>query len=42
MLIQHQNASEKDRQDLVRMIEESVNRLDDVIKLLVKKAARQI
>jgi hypothetical protein len=24
------------------MIEESVNRLDDVIKLLVKKAARQI
>ena len=42
MLVQHGSASEKERLELVRMIEESVNRLDDVIKLLVKKAARQI
>jgi hypothetical protein len=42
MLVQHRGASENERLELVKMIEDSVNRLDDVIKLLVKKAARQI
>lgn len=42
MLLAHKETSPKEREQLVKMIEESVNKLDEVIKLLVKKAARQI
>lgn len=42
MMLEHRNASDQEREDLTKMIEESVSRLDDVIKLLIKKAARQI
>jgi signal transduction histidine kinase len=42
MMLDYKGASDTEREDLVKMIEESVNRLDDVIKLLIKKAARQI
>lgn len=42
MLKNNSNASEQERQELMAMIDDSVNRLDEVIRLLVRKAARQI
>jgi nitrogen-specific signal transduction histidine kinase len=42
MLMQHQVASDLDRKELLGMIHSSVNKLDDAIKALVKKAAREL
>jgi hypothetical protein len=42
MLMQHQVASDVDRKELLGMIHSSVNKLDDAIKALVKKAAREL
>lgn len=42
MLREHPSASDKDKKDLIEMIDTSVNKLDDAIKALVKKAAREI
>jgi hypothetical protein len=42
MLMQHQAASDVDRKELLAMISTSVNKLDDAIKILVKKAAREL
>lgn len=42
MLKDNSNASDKERQEVMAMIDDSVNRLDEVIRLLVRKAARQI
>jgi nitrogen-specific signal transduction histidine kinase len=42
MLMQHQEASDVDRKELLKMIHTSVNKLDDAIKILVKKAAREL
>jgi signal transduction histidine kinase len=42
MLMQHQVASDVDRKELLAMISTSVNKLDDAIKVLVKKAAREL
>jgi nitrogen-specific signal transduction histidine kinase len=42
MLKDNSDASPKERQELMSMVDDSVNRLDDVIKILVRKAARQI
>ena len=36
------NVSDKERLELMLMIDDSVNKLDDVIRVLVRKAARQI
>jgi hypothetical protein len=41
-MLDYKDASDTERADLAKMIEDSVNRLDDVIRLLIKKAARQI
>jgi nitrogen-specific signal transduction histidine kinase len=42
MLIQHHVADDIDRKELLGMISSSVNKLDDAIKALVKKAAREL
>jgi hypothetical protein len=42
MLMQHQGASDVDRKDVLSMIHTSVNKLDDAIKILIKKAAREL
>jgi light-regulated signal transduction histidine kinase (bacteriophytochrome) len=42
MLMQHQGASDLDKKDVLSMINTSVNKLDAAIKILVKKAAREL
>ena len=42
MLMQHQVASDVDRKELLAMISTSVNKLDEAIKVLIKKAAREL
>jgi signal transduction histidine kinase len=42
MLMQHQGASDLDKKDVLGMINTSVNKLDAAIKILVKKAAREL
>jgi signal transduction histidine kinase len=42
MLLDHPEATEQEKSGIMIMIASSVNRLDDVVKLLVKKATRQI
>jgi signal transduction histidine kinase len=42
MLMQHHSADDVDRKDLLGMIHTSVNKLDDAIKILIKKAAREL
>jgi signal transduction histidine kinase len=42
MLMQHQGASDVDRKDVLSMIHISVNKLDNAIKILIKKAAREL
>jgi hypothetical protein len=42
MLMQHPSASDVDKKDVLAMIHTSVNKLDDAIKILVKKAAREL
>jgi light-regulated signal transduction histidine kinase (bacteriophytochrome) len=42
ILMQHQGASDVDRKDVLTMIHTSVNKLDDAIKILIKKAAREL
>jgi hypothetical protein len=42
MLKENKDASEIERKELMIMIDDSVNRLDEVIRVLVRKAARQI
>jgi len=40
--MQHQVADDIDRKELLSMIRTSVNKLDEAIKALVKKAAREL
>lgn len=42
MLMDHTEATEQEREGIVKMIANSVEKLDDVIRILVKKATRQI
>ena len=42
MMVEHTNATEQEREDEMKMLANSVDKLDDVIRLLVKKATRQI
>jgi nitrogen-specific signal transduction histidine kinase len=42
MLMEHKVASDVDRKELLAMISTSVTKLDDAIKALVKKAAREL
>jgi signal transduction histidine kinase len=42
MMIEHDNATDQERNDVMKMLANSVDKLDDVIRLLVKKATRQI
>ena len=42
MMIEHESATDQERNDVMKMLENSVDKLDDVIRLLVKKATRQI
>ena len=42
MLNEHQWATDQEREGILRMLGNSVDKLDDVIRLLVKKATRQI
>lgn len=42
MLNEHTWATDQEREGILRMLGNSVDKLDDVIKLLVKKATRQI
>ena len=42
MMIEHNNATDQERDDVMKMLASSVDKLDDVIRLLVKKATRQI
>ena len=42
MMVEHNNATEQEREDVMKMLANSVEKLDDVIRLLVKKATRQI
>jgi signal transduction histidine kinase len=42
MLLDHPEATEQEKSGIMIMIANSVDRLDEVVKLLVKKATRQI
>jgi signal transduction histidine kinase len=42
MMVEHTNATEQEREDVMKILANSVDKLDDVIRLLVKKATRQI
>jgi signal transduction histidine kinase len=42
MLMEHEGATEQERNDVMKMLTNSVDKLDDVIRLLVKKATRQL
>lgn len=42
MLNEHKWATDQEREGIMRMLANSVDKLDDVIRLLVKKATRQI
>lgn len=42
MMMEHKEATEREKQEIMNMIADSVQRLDESIKLLVKKATRQL
>ena len=42
MLNEHTWATDQEREGIMRMLANSVDKLDDVIRLLVKKATRQL
>lgn len=42
MMLDHPVANNTEKRDLLKMIHTSVNKLDDAIKVLVKKAAREL
>jgi signal transduction histidine kinase len=42
MLMDHEEATDQERQGVMKMLEDSVDKLDDVVRLLIKKATRQI
>jgi hypothetical protein len=41
-MMEHKEATEREKQEIMNMIADSVQRLDESIKLLVKKATRQL
>jgi signal transduction histidine kinase len=42
MIMEHKEITEVERKGIMEMIADSVQKLDEVIRLLVKKATRQI
>ena len=42
MMMEHKEATEREKEEIMNMIADSVQRLDESIKLLVKKATRQL
>jgi len=42
MLMDHEEATDQEREGVMKMLEDSVDKLDDVVRLLIKKATRQI
>jgi signal transduction histidine kinase len=42
MLMEHSEATTQEKDGIMDMIANSVDKLDDVIRLLIKKATRQI
>ena len=42
MIMEHKEITEEERKGIMEMISDSVQKLDEVIRLLVKKATRQL
>jgi hypothetical protein len=42
MIMEHKEITEVERKGIMEMIADSVQKLDEVIRLLVKKATRQL
>jgi signal transduction histidine kinase len=42
MLMDHEEATTQEKDGIMEMIANSVDKLDDVVRLLIKKATRQI
>jgi signal transduction histidine kinase len=42
MIMEHKEITEEERKGIMEMIADSVQKLDEVIRLLVKKATRQL
>ena len=42
LMLNHPISNNKEKRDLLKMIHTSVNKLDDAIKVLIKKAAREL